>query len=326
MTSDPNPLVSVIVPAYNAEGFLAGAVESVLAQTYKNLDILVVNDGSTDDTQRVAESFVPRGVRVIRQENKGVGGVRNTGIKNAKGTFIAFLDADDFYLPEKIEKEVRFLQEHPEFDLVYCNMHHFYAEAPEVLYQHKGPFYSGDVFEKLLDTFFGQLDTVLIPKAAYDEVGLYDEGSKHAEEWDVHLKLARAGYRFGFLDENLVRIRVSKNSWSRFSNQPDQKQHNLAVLERLSQTMSEEERQHFRIPERVRRWKFRLAIANLVVGDKRGFARYLMQSASNGLKKVFFGLAIGIAYLFPASFLRWVTESLWSLRHKMLLQREGASH
>lgn len=317
------PLVTVIIPAYNAGSFLAGAVESVLAQTYRNLDVIIVNDGSTDNTQQVAESFIPRGVRVVNQKNMGVGGVRNTGIKIANGEYIAFLDADDFYLPEKIEKSVRFLQEHPEFDLMYCNMNHYYEEEPDVLYQHREPFYSGEVFEKLLDGFFGQLDTVLIPKKCFDKVGLYDESSKHSEEWDVHLRLARAGYRFGFLDENLVRIRISKSSWSRFSNQPGQKQHNLEVITRLADTMNEEEKKRYRIQERIQRWNYRLAFASLVVGDKRGFATNLLLSTSSVMKKFFYRIVIGVCYLFPASFLRWLTEMAWSARHKNHLRPVG---
>src|SRR3990167_7556109 len=101
--------VSIIIPAYNAGKYIKGVLENLFLQTYRNIEIIVVDDGSTDNTEQIVKAYQNRGVRYIYQQNKGVAGARNAGIKEAKGELIAFLDADDFYLPEKIEKEVGFL-------------------------------------------------------------------------------------------------------------------------------------------------------------------------------------------------------------------------
>ena len=104
-----NAKVSVIIPNYNYARFIGEAIESVLAQTYQPLEIIVVDDASTDDSIKVIESFGDK-VKLIRQENGGVGKARNTGARNAGGDFLAFLDADDIWLPEKIEKQIKLFQ------------------------------------------------------------------------------------------------------------------------------------------------------------------------------------------------------------------------
>jgi glycosyltransferase involved in cell wall biosynthesis len=116
------PLVSVIIPAYNCEDDLPGTLESVRKQTYGNIEIIVVDDGSSDGTGKVAEGYVDSGkVRCYRQENGGPGAARNLGIRFAKGEFIAFLDADDFLTPDSIEKRVALITEANDLELLYSN-------------------------------------------------------------------------------------------------------------------------------------------------------------------------------------------------------------
>ena len=100
-----NPLVSVVIPVYNGQRFLRQAIDSVLAQTYKNLEAIVVNDGSTDRSAEVMRAYGGR-IVAVHQYNMGVGGARNTGMKKARGQFIAFLDQDDWWRPEKVAKQV----------------------------------------------------------------------------------------------------------------------------------------------------------------------------------------------------------------------------
>src|SRR2546427_4231674 len=113
------PVVSVVIPVYNGERYLADAIQSVLDQTYQNLEVIVVDDGSTDGSAAVAKRFGDA-IRYVRQANGGVCQARNTGISVARGTYLAFLDQDDLWLPDKLAVQVAYLESHPEVGAVYC--------------------------------------------------------------------------------------------------------------------------------------------------------------------------------------------------------------
>ncbi len=110
--------VSIIIPAYNQARYLGAAVQSALDQTYANVDVLVADDGSTDDTAQVAQQFTDPRVRYIYQENRGLSGARNTGIRHATGDFLTYLDSDDLFLPQKLEILLPALQAQPHLGLV----------------------------------------------------------------------------------------------------------------------------------------------------------------------------------------------------------------
>jgi len=114
-----SPLVSVIIPVYNYDRYLAEAVESVLSQTYQHLEVIVVDDGSTDQSGEVARSFAGRGVRYCPQPHSGIGPARNKGVELAQGEFLAFLDADDRWPEEKIERQLRAFDSDPTLEMVF---------------------------------------------------------------------------------------------------------------------------------------------------------------------------------------------------------------
>lgn len=122
------PLVSVIMPAYNARPYIAEAMQSVLSQDYPNIELIVVDDGSVDGSAECAKMFGDR-VKVIRQANAGVAAARNKGLDEAKGELIAFLDADDVWLPGKISAQVEYLRQHPETAVVYGTFLRWHAKA-----------------------------------------------------------------------------------------------------------------------------------------------------------------------------------------------------
>jgi len=117
MTADP--LVSVIIPVYNYDRYLGEAIESVLSQTYKQLEVIVVDDGSTDQSGEVARSFADRGVRYCHQNNAGIGPARNKGLESAQGDYLAFLDSDDRWPVEKIERQLRAFESDPTLEMVF---------------------------------------------------------------------------------------------------------------------------------------------------------------------------------------------------------------
>jgi glycosyltransferase involved in cell wall biosynthesis len=213
------PKVSVIIPVYNAEKYIKDAIDSVLNQTYKDLEIVVVDDGSTDKTKEIVEIQRRKVVRVhvdieyIYQMNKGPGAARNTGIKAATGEYIAFLDSDDMWMPEKIGKQVVKFKENPDYGLIHTDR--IRLEPDGTLRTTKGKTLEGDVFKELLMGNFIVCSSVLIKKSCFDDIGLFDEDrNNRAEDYDIWLRIAK-NYQIGFIAEPLIRYRVNFNGYNR---------------------------------------------------------------------------------------------------------------
>lgn len=207
--------VSVVIPAYNAMKYLPQTVESVLHQTYKEFEVVIVNDGSTDDIETwFAESVTDPRFRLISQENKGLSGARNTGIEQAKGEFIAVLDADDLWHPTKLEKQVEALKRHPEAGLVYTWLRYvdeFSSPTGKIV---KSSF-EGDVWEELTAfNFIGCGSVAMIRRACFDDVGNFDRNlDSYVEDWDMWLRIAKS-YPFTVVNEVLIDNRKYSGSLS----------------------------------------------------------------------------------------------------------------
>src|ERR1041385_3812831 len=170
-----SPLVSVIIPVYNYERYLAEAIESVLSQTYQNLEIIVVDDGSTDHSGEVAQSFASRGVRYCQQVHAGIGPARNKGVELARGDFLAFLDADDRWPEEKIERQLSAFENDPALEMVFG----------QALQLQNGPAWEAGVKDKNLNVA-GMVPgmvpgTMLIKRDAFLRVGEFRDGLKVGE-------------------------------------------------------------------------------------------------------------------------------------------------
>lgn len=217
--SHAHPLVDVVIPVYNGASYLKEAIESVLSQTYAPLHLIIVDDGSQDSSGAIADEYVqrfPSRVQNIRQENKGLSAARNTGIRAAQGELIAFLDADDFWLPRKIEAQVaawnNFSESTLPLGVVYCDYEFVdTSSAPHRLNSsrfHLIRGLRGDVFQSLMDAnkVAGSGSGVLVKRDAFDRCGYFDERLNSCEDWDMWLRLAEA-YAFEPVDEILVMIR-----------------------------------------------------------------------------------------------------------------------
>jgi glycosyltransferase involved in cell wall biosynthesis len=184
-----NDLVTAIVPTYNYGRFVTQAVESVLAQTYPNVEILVVDDGSTDDTRERLRPYADR-IRYIYQENQSVAAARNTGIQAAKGDLIAFLDADDLWHPHKLEVQVRYLTDHPSIKLVAVERLAPSAESwpplANIGHARARPI---TVEELVLQPHFAP-SGVLARKQCFDTVGFFDTTLRNAEDYDMWIRIA----------------------------------------------------------------------------------------------------------------------------------------
>ncbi len=208
------PLVTVVVPAFNAERTIGETLSSVRAQTYRNLEIIVVDDGSSDATASIVEANASEDerVRLIRQDNSGVAAARNCGIRAAQGGFVAPVDADDLWRPTKIEKQMaEIFAGGPRCGLVYTWQARIDATG-RILDQRPGPAYEGDVTPRLLyGNFLGSGSLALIRKEALDEVGGYDSAllaqqAQGCEDWKLYLEIA-SRYRFGVVKEHLTGYR-----------------------------------------------------------------------------------------------------------------------
>jgi len=178
---------SVIIPAYNAERYIAKAIESCLSQSYAPREIIVVDDGSTDGTAEIAESF-PSPVRVIRlSENMGASVARNRGVQASTGDWLAFLDADDWFLPQKLELQRRCALENEQVVLIYAGFRVMNLDGSE---------YDGklllprELFPRLRYRCVIHLDSVALRREAFDAVGGFNPALRVTEDWDLWLRLA----------------------------------------------------------------------------------------------------------------------------------------
>jgi glycosyltransferase involved in cell wall biosynthesis len=219
---DADDLVSVVIPAYNAERWIAATLASALAQTYRNLEIVVVDDGSTDKTSAIAEAFAARDprVRVIHQTNRGLAAARNTGIAASRGSLIAPLDADDLWHPEKTAKQVAVMREAgPRVGVVY-SWYSIIDESDRVIARALRPHHQGDIYAALVvSNFISSASIPLIRRSCLLELGGYDaslrtRGAQGCEDWKLYLAIAER-YEFLLVPEYLVGYRRHPGSMSR---------------------------------------------------------------------------------------------------------------
>lgn len=204
--------VSVIIPTYNYAHYIEEAIDSVLAQTYKDYEIIVVDDGSTDNTKEVVSKYGPK-IKYIYQENQGLSAARNTGIKNSNGEYIAILDSDDLWLPWKIEKQMKLFEANSGVGLVYSDGFAFGEEGvfDDFLFEENMNFYRGRVFDKLLLNNFIPCPSALVKRDCFNKVGLFDTSLDACEDWDMWLRIS-LHYEIDYVNEPLVKHREHKGS------------------------------------------------------------------------------------------------------------------
>lgn len=206
--------VSVIIPAFNSVGTIVRAVESVLSQDWSNLELIVVDDGSTDGTAELLAVRYPEQVIVIRQDNRGAAAARNRGIAAAKGEFVAFLDADDEWVPGKLRLQIEQLDENSGAALCFADMSHW--ENGREIYRSYlrerglGPC-GGKIFDRLLQECFIFTPTVIVRRTVFATVGPFDEGLRICEDYDLWLRIAKR-FEIIFVNATLLkRYRTGAN-------------------------------------------------------------------------------------------------------------------
>ncbi|MBI3591279.1 MAG: glycosyltransferase [Candidatus Melainabacteria bacterium] len=201
------PKVSIVIPTYNREHFISETIQSVLEQTYKDFEVVVVDDGSTDNTREKLEKFGNR-IKSIFQKNSERAIARNNGVKNSTGEYIAFLDSDDTWEKDKLEKQVEILDNKKDIILAYCQCSRINKHGEKIKTakrQLEG--YSGEVFEKLLLRNFIASPTPIIRRKLYENTLGFETKHVPYEDWGFWLRYSLLG-KFYFLPEALARYRI----------------------------------------------------------------------------------------------------------------------
>ncbi len=183
-----NPLVSVIIPTYNRGWILKETIDSVLAQDFTDFELIVVDDGSTDNTQGILNSY-KEDIVILRQENKGVSSARNKGIASASGQFIAFLDSDDLWLSQKLSTQVDFFNANP--DALICQTEEkWIRNGIRVNPKKRHKKLSGDIFEHSLYLCLVSPSAVMIKRSLFEKTGMFDETLPACEDYDMWLRIS----------------------------------------------------------------------------------------------------------------------------------------
>lgn len=237
-----NPKVSVVIPAYNAVRFVNATIDSVLSQTLQDFEILAVDDGSTDNTKEILETYGDK-IRYLPKKNGGVSSARNFGIENAKGKYIAFLDADDVWMPEKLEKQVSLMETNEELGLCYAATQkvdeelNYLSSIPANAYE--------DYTESLLlnlNIVAGSCSSAMVRREILAQTDGFDSRFTTYADWEFWLRLSLLT-KFAPINEELVKYRIVKGS---MSSKPEvSKKDALGVLEKF-----------FNLPNLPEKYKF----------------------------------------------------------------------
>lgn len=198
--------VSVIIPTYNRGKLIERSVRSVLNQTYKNIEVIIVDDGSTDNTKEVIESIKDERIIYYKQENGGAAKARNTGVNLATSEYIAFHDSDDVWRENKLEKQIDFLNKNPQYGMVYSNFKfHRLDGSSSSIPQDMNPIgeLDGDIFFTLLINNTVGAPTMVLRKELFEEIGGFDTTLTCLEDWDFAIRFSEQ-YYVGYIKEDLM--------------------------------------------------------------------------------------------------------------------------
>lgn len=211
-------LVTAIITTHNRLDLLKRAIDSVFAQTYNNIELIVVDDASTDGTYKYCTQLPLQYIYIPKEESKGGNYARNQGIRAAKGKYVAFLDDDDYWLPTKIEKQVALI-ENKDCELVHCGRKLEIVKGDKVTYRDllPNPLEYGDMHKKILLTICTTTTNILAKRDALFEVGLFDENLRFWQEYELTIRLAQRK-PFYFVNEVLSVYRIDENDKQRLTN------------------------------------------------------------------------------------------------------------
>lgn len=273
-------LVSIIIPTYNHREHVADAIESALAQTYPEFEIIVVDDGSTDGTGEFLRKQFGEEITYSYQQNKGRGAARNHGLALSRGKYIQFLDADDLIMPDKLERHVDFLERKTEYAAVYghCLIYTEGQNREYVDFPKQASCRTGDVLSEEINDPFLLPIIVLIRKEWVLRVGCFDESLRSNEDWDLWLRIANAGGKFAYLEGPPVALYRARPY-----NPPEAAQAHIhsgvLVLRKLSRAIEDRsKRKRLRINTAVSQWLFADGKALADLGKRWLGVKYMLHA------------------------------------------------
>jgi glycosyltransferase involved in cell wall biosynthesis len=207
-----NPLVSILTPTFNRADFLGQMIESVLSQTFRNFELIIVDDGSTDDTRSLVEGFRDERITYRYQENSGQSVARNAALKLATGQYICFLDSDNAWLPDKLEKSLKAFEQNPDVDVVYGDCITINEHGDEISRKNMRR-HSGYIAPLMLRDNFISMNTTMTRRHCFDEMGGMSARRRVADDYDLWLRFS-SRYRFLYIPEFLAYYRVMDNQIS----------------------------------------------------------------------------------------------------------------
>ncbi|TET98119.1 MAG: glycosyltransferase [Candidatus Stahlbacteria bacterium] len=266
------PKVSVIIPTYNRANMIEETIQSVLNQTFQDFEIIIVDDASTDDTERIIKNIDDDRIRYLRHErNKGGSAARNTGIMKARGKYIALFDSDDVWVKEKLERQIDVIENSKLYPgVVYSGVKYIDSNG-----RWKGtvvPFFKGNIHSYLLEEniVLGGGSTALIRKDCFDKAGLFDENFTSRHDLDLWIRIARK-YNFDYVKTPLVYIRIHKN---RITEDLNMKINSRKLL--FNKIYDELKRDR----RKIARYFYETGILYLRVGNMAAGRRYLLKAFS----------------------------------------------
>ena len=302
------PKVSIITPAYNIAEFVAETLDSVFAQTFKDYEIIVINDGSPDtaEFERVLEPFSDK-IIYLKQESAGAGAARNFGIENARGEFLAFLDGDDIWLPEFLASQIEFLEEN-DYDLVYADALLFGGSVYDnKTFMETAPSAGEADFESLLDMRCNVITSgTLMRKRNVLQAGMFEAERARAHDFVLWLKMASGGARIGYQKKVLLKYRVRRESLS--GDSIDRVSREIDVYKRVEKKLRLDENQKAIVKKHLGRLEADLEIErgkSFLLQEKfdaaeRAFAKANEHRRSNRLR-----IIIGLLRVAPRMILKF---------------------
>jgi len=317
------PLVTVVIPAYNAARYIAATLSSVLSQTFRDFEVIVVNDGSPDtvDLERALDPFISS-IRYIKQPNGGPSSARNAGIRQAFGKYIAFLDSDDLWRPEHLENLTAALRNDASLGLIYSNGVHIVNDRPFGIAFDRTPQKEPITFESLVreESTVGTSGTVADRQALMD-AGLFDETLRRCEDYDLWLRMAHNGVRMTFTRKVQIFHRLA-NGLAADSDQ--MKSARLKVVEKMDGLTNLTDSQRAVVQHRIRKLKFDLEFnraKRFLLNESFPEARKAAREAAKAAPNWRLGLLQTGMYLFPHVLLRAYRAHLTRVANRKRLEQ-----
>lgn len=279
------PQVTVIIPTYNRSILLNNSVASVLSQTYRDFELLVIDDSSTDDTHDVMAKLADRRVQYIKNtSNKGIPAIRNIALSNTNGKYIAFLDDDDEWMLDKLEKQLNIIENSSKsLGCVYtgCN---FVFTDDKSLNQVTVPRYRNKILKELLLDNFIVTSSTLLKAECFEKVGMFDESIPFAEDYDMWIRIAQE-YEFDFVRSPMINYRIHRNSIS---------SNNKATIIGLERLLKKHEKLFLQNKEAYSNHLLRIGVANCYTGNMKAGREALIKALEHNKfdKRVYYNLLL----------------------------------